>query len=128
MFNFYSRPISKFFILMIKINKKLFLFSVLIFLLTAPVVILAQPPGPFAGTPVTLVANIIGLVGSILWSISIAFVVVMFTLAGFKFLTAQGEPQKISEARTAVIWGTVGVAVIVLAWSMVSLLRAQFGV
>ena len=39
----------------------------------------------------------------------------MVVFAGFKYLTARGEPSKIQEANKALIWALVGVAVGLLA-------------
>lgn len=64
---------------------------------------------------------------TIIWIIAAAFSVIMFVLAGFKFLTAQGNPQETAEARRAVIWGLAGVAVIVLAWSIIGLVKNELG-
>ena len=109
---------------------KLFLLCILMVLIIMPVIVLAQgEPGiGTAPAPNVLISKIILIVKSILWSVSIAFVIIMFTLAGFKYLTAQGDPGKVNEAHKAVIWGTVGVSVIVLAWSMVTIIKNQFGV
>ena len=113
-----------------KTIKKSALLSMLVVLLIAPFVALAQPPPhptPIGIAPDVLVFNIFILVLDILWMVSILFVVVMFTLAGFQYLTAKGDPGKVSEAHKAVIWGTVGVAVVVLAWSIITIIRVQFG-
>jgi len=92
-----------------------------------PNIILAAP-GIFAGNLTDVANSIITLFLNILWIIASAFVIVMFVIAGFKFLTAQGNPQQVAEARLAVIWGLVGAAVIVLAWSIVTIVSRQFTV
>ena len=96
-------------------------------LLLLPTVIFAQPRA--INLPiVTVVANLIATALTVVWMVAAAFVVIMFTIAGFKFLTAQGEGSKVNEARQAVIWGVVGVVVIILAWSIVTIVSIQFGV
>jgi len=113
-------------------NKKivvLFSAPVLAVLLLAPFAVLAQPWPRTLTVPITtVVVNLINITLIIVWNIAIAFTIIMFVLAGFKFMTAQGDPAKVSEAKLAVIWGLVGVAVIVLAWSAISIVRFQFGV
>ena len=111
-------------------NKKLIIIYALVISLV-PVSILnaagyTSPPipGPFSGD----VNSIIITLFNIFWPIAAAFVVIMFVIAGFKFLTAQGEASKVNEARQAVIWGVVGVAVILLAWSIISIVSTQLGV
>ena len=101
--------------------------GVLTALLLLPVIALAQPGTLTVSLPV-LISNLVATALQVLWIIAIGFVVIMFVIAGFKYLTAQGESSKIDEANKAIIWGTVGTAVIVLAWSIISLVRIQIGV
>ena len=82
------------------------------------------PPGSFTGG----VDAIIGAIFDIFWPIVAAFVIVMFTIAGFKFLTAQGDPSRIKEGRDAVIWGVAGVGVILIAWSIISIVSTALNV
>ncbi len=54
----------------------------------------------------------------------IAFTVIallMFVLAGITFLTAQGDSTKLQTARSAVIWGVVGVIVGIAAFGIITL-------
>ena len=110
-----------------KINKKLITLLALSALLL-PVLALAQPPGSLSISFVDLVSEIVFVILNVLWIIAVAFTIVMFVLAGFKFITAQGDMEKVKEARNAVVWGTVGIAVIVLAWSIIGAIRLQIGV
>lgn len=101
-------------------TKKLFSLSVATFLLS-PFFALAVafvPPAPpaiggidiFAIIPV-VIGNIIGF----LWIIFGGFAIGMFIYAGFLFLASHGDSSKIKDARNALIWGAVGVAVGLLA-------------
>lgn len=56
-----------------------------------------------------------------IWIIFAAFAVIMFVWAGMLFLTASGDPSKLDKARKAVAWGVVGVAIGILAFSIVSI-------
>ena len=108
-------------------NKKIFLiFGVTFLIMSPPLILLASGPNivDIAGglTPEDVFGNVKDAVLRILWSISIGFVIIMFSLAGFKYLTAEGDSNKISEANKAVIWGLLGATVIVLAWSVVSII------
>src|SRR5438270_866371 len=110
-------------------NKKLIITSLSVALLVAPLAILAFNPGPIPQTRPNLDVN--GLVDTLLgfiWPIAVAFFIIMFLLAGFLFLTAQGDPTKVAQARSAVIWGVVGVAVAVLAFSIPFVVRNVLGV
>ena len=111
----------------IKMNKKLVIAYGVTILLASPLLVFAVP-GVYGGTLSDLVGTVSGLVEGILWTIAVTFVIIMFVLAGFKFLTAQGDPSKLGEARLAVIWGLAGAAVIALAWSIVSIVKNQVGV
>ena len=46
--------------------------------------------------------------------------VIMFVVAGVLFLSAQGEPEKLKQARAAGIWGVAGVIVGILAFSIIA--------
>ncbi|MBI2054363.1 MAG: hypothetical protein HYT36_03455 [Candidatus Staskawiczbacteria bacterium] len=52
------------------------------------------------------------------WIVFMVFAVVFFLLAGIMFLTAQGDPEKISRARSAMIWGVAGVVVGIVSGSI----------
>ena len=115
-------------------NKKFAISTLSIFLLL-PIISFAQGPILFPGTPpltstvdlYTLAVLIASIILNATWVISVAFVIVQFIIAGFKFLSAQGNPQKIDEARHAVIWGTGGIVVILLAFSILVIMRVTLG-
>ena len=109
-------------------NKKLIALSSLAALLALPLVSLAVLiPAEPASLNIT-VPQLINILFDIFWPVVVAFVIVMFALAGFIFMTAQGDPAKIGTARAAVIWGVVGVIVILLAFSIILIARTQLGV
>lgn len=81
-----------------------------------------QPSGT-AIVPGILILNILNFV----WPIIVTVIVFTFIYAGFEFLTAQGEEGKLATARKAVIWGVAGVAVILLAFSIVAMVQFAFG-
>lgn len=47
--------------------------------------------------------------------------VISFVIAGILFLTSNGEPEKIKQARAAVVWGVAGVIVGILAFSIIAI-------
>ncbi len=51
--------------------------------------------------------------------------VVMLIISGIKFITAQGEPQKIKDARNTIIWSLIGLAIAVSAEVIVYLLLGK---
>ena len=55
------------------------------------------------------------------WMVFTAIAVIMFVVAGINFLTANGAPEKLNTARSALIWGTAGVAVAIIAYSIIAI-------
>src|SRR3989344_8247281 len=98
-------------------NKKIIFSSALSVLLSLPVVILAFTPGPVPNAVTSIdILDIIDIIFSILWPITVAFFIIMFVLASYLFATAR-DPEKVKQARNAVIWGIVGVFVALIAFS-----------
>lgn len=64
------------------------------------------------------VLNFLGSILDILWIIFIAFAIIMFIVAGFQFLAAQGEPEGLGKAKKAVLWGVIGVVVAIAAFTL----------
>jgi FtsH-binding integral membrane protein len=59
-----------------------------------------------------------------LWIIFTAIAVIMFVIAGITFLTANGSPEKLTQARSALIWGVVGVVVGIVAYSIITIVSS----
>jgi len=114
-----------------KMNKKLIL-PLLAILLILPSVVLGQfpvmPPLTSGVNLFSLIVVISTIILNATWMISVTFVIIMFVIAGFKFLTAQGDPNKVGEARNAVIWGIGGVIVVILAYSILVVMRVTLGI
>ncbi len=108
-------------------NKKLIVLLSSAVLLAFPVISLAVQLIPLPGI-IGNPNNIFDALFSILWPFFAGFAVIMFIVAGFEFLTAQGAPDKVALARQALIWGTVGVAVGVLAFSIPFVIKFSLGV
>jgi len=109
-------------------NRKLITLSNVAILLVLPVAALAFNPGGVPNAAPNLTINqLVDVVFSILWPIVVAFAIIMFILAAFLFMTAQGDPVKLQQARSAVIWGVVGVAVALLAFSIPFVIRNTIG-
>ncbi|OGZ75420.1 MAG: hypothetical protein A3I87_03195 [Candidatus Staskawiczbacteria bacterium RIFCSPLOWO2_02_FULL_39_8] len=110
-------------------SKKLAIISTLAFLMASPLVGLADiDPGPTPGSAQNLdIVTFINAILNLIWPIFIGFAVIMFLVAGFQFLTAQGDPTKVAGARQSIIWGAVGVAVGVLAFSIPFVIRNAIG-
>jgi len=101
-------------------NKKIILSSVSVVLLVLPTIIMAQ-------TLQGITAAVTNTITSVLSIIAGGFIIFMMVLAGFKYLTAQGDPSKVVEANRAVAWSLAGVAIIVLAWSVTIIVSNTLG-
>jgi len=81
---------------------------------------LAQVGGspPRVNGDITALGNII--VNKV-WIVFTIIAIIMFVIAGILFMTAQGAPEKIATARQAFLWGVAGVAVGILAYTIVTI-------
>ena len=108
----------------IKMNRKFITLLVVMFLFV-PVVIgaITIPDKPAGGLDINgIIDSILGFV----WKLFAAFSVVAFMISAFLFLTAQGEPSKLTIARTSLIWGIVGMIVALAAFSVPSIVLDNF--
>jgi uncharacterized membrane protein (DUF485 family) len=72
--------------------------------------------------------SITGMVRSLEMAAGLIFggvAVICFIMAGILFLTAQGQPDKLKAAKSAVIWGVAGVIVGILAFSIIAIVSAM---
>ncbi len=60
--------------------------------------------------------------------IGIVFAPIMFLIGGFYFMTAGGDPQKISKAKSIMIYTAIGLAVVLLAKGLIALIKDLLGV
>lgn len=98
----------------------------LIFLLFPFSTVLAQPPSEPTGS--INVQDTIDRFGIFIWTIFGGIAIFAFVFAGITFLTANGDPGKVKQAREAVIWGIVGVGVALLCNSILVIIQGMLGV
>lgn len=95
--------------------------------LILPILAFAQvsdtPPGATFGSLTDLGGKIVQQV----WVVFTVLAIIMFVVAGILFLTSQGDPEKITKARSAFIWGVAGVVVGILAYTIISLVTGALG-
>lgn len=109
-------------------NKKLIASAVSAMVLALPSMMLAFNPGGIPNAvPGLSINTLVDVVFSIIWPVVVAFVIIVFIISAFIFLTAQGDPAKVAQGRLAVIWGVVGVVVALLAWSIPFIVRNTLG-
>ena len=124
--------------------KKIFsLLLVLAFAFSLTSVALAQAPGqgigiaPTGGIDLgstgsitgtdTLVGTIMGLVNWVAWFVGL-MAVLMGLYAGILFITAGGNAETVTKARNILLYAIVGIAVAILAFSLVTISQSVFGI
>lgn len=74
------------------------------------------------------VADIVKGIWKVIFTIAIAVVPLMAIVAGFMFMTAGGNPEKVNQAKKFLLWLVVGTAIILLAGGIVQFIRKILGV
>lgn len=98
----------------------------LIYLLVLPAVVFSQnniPQNNIPQAPNVSVIEALGRIINWLWTILLIVALIAFLIAGYLFVTATGDPQKITTAWRMTIYTIVGVIVAGFAWGLVSLVR-----
>jgi hypothetical protein len=72
----------------------------------------------------SIICNLLRIV---IWPVFFGISIIMLIWAGILFLTAQGDPGKISTAKKAVLWAVIGIVVAILAFSAVGILNNVIG-
>jgi len=60
--------------------------------------------------------------------VSIPVAAIMIIIAGFRFVTAIGDPEKIQTAKKMILWVTIGLFIIFLAKALIVLFGEIFGI
>lgn len=105
--------------------KKIATLSLLGALLALPVLAVNIPNEP-NGTLVS-VPDLVNKIVTPIWEGFIGFAVIMVLVAGFLFLSANGDPTKVGQARMAVLWAVVGIIVAIVAFSLPTILSLTIG-
>jgi hypothetical protein len=74
------------------------------------------------------IVSILNKIWKFLYILALALVPLIAIIAGFMFLTAGGEPEKIRKARNLLLWMAVGVVIILLAGGIVKVIKMILGV
>ena len=75
----------------------------------------------------TLVNTIMNLINWFAWAVGLV-AVVMGLWAGILFITAGGDATKVTTARNILLYAIVGIAVAILAFSLVAISQSVFGI
>jgi len=74
-----------------------------------------------------LITNVAKKITDFVWKVFALFALVLFVIAGMLFLMSRGDPDKVKTARTAFVWGIVGIVLALLAYSIVRILMFFLG-
>ena len=66
------------------------------------------------------------IIGFVLW-VATAIVPIMIIVAGFLFLTSGGDPEKVRTAKRIIFWTVIGLAIILLAKGIISVIKQIIG-
>jgi len=97
-------------------NKKA-LFLILLGVLVLPSLASAQ-----------IIQNMVTAAVNTTWIIAVGVVVILWIVTGILFLTAQGDPSKLTLARKALLSSIVGTALAILAFSAQGLIGNSLGI
>ncbi len=86
---------------------------------------LALPSVVFGQTIQILINNVIN---NVVWPIAIGIIVVLWIITGILFLTALGDPSKVTTAKHSLFASLAGTIIIVLAGSVIVMIRNALGV
>lgn len=73
-------------------------------------------------------ADLINSIIDFIFTIAIAITPIMVIVGGFMFITGGGDPAKITRAKQLLLWTVIGLTVILLAKSLVAVLRNVLGI
>jgi hypothetical protein len=77
---------------------------------------------------VTELENLFSRIISLSVAASGIALLVILTIAGFKFLTSGGEPKAIQSASQTVTWALLGMLFLIIAWLILQLIESFTGV
>ena len=63
------------------------------------------------------------IIGKAIQDLAIPVAVIIIIWIGVQFLTANGNPEKISKARTALLWTVIGLAIIFIGGGFITLIK-----
>ena len=109
--------------------KKISTYIIILTILVLPIFVNAQPggnPSPPGGNPTNLtvtipnpttagkdlIALLVALLNNVVMPVAAVFVTMWIIYAGFKYVTAQGNPEKIKKAHETLLWSLIGAGIL----------------
>lgn len=87
--------------------------------LLVPIVVL----GAISSAPDIPIETVLEKISGWLLGFLVAFATLMLIVAGFYFVTSQGDPEKIKKAKNFVLWALVGLGVGLLSTALVNFVQ-----
>lgn len=81
--------------------------------------------GPVQGVPANT-ANLQSIINTVL-GVAGAIAVLIIVVAGFRFITSQGNANEVATARNAILYASVGLVVIITAFAIVNFVVVGVG-
>ena len=105
--------------------KKILSSLLLLTVLAMPVLALAADPSVGDRPPeISDLSALITAILNVMWVVFVVIAVVMFVVSGILFVTSQGSPEKVQQARQSFIWGIAGVVVAIIAFSIIAIVES----
>ena len=73
---------------------------------------------PLAGGNIDSIPSLVETLLRIILVVGVPLIAVAIIYAGFKFVTAQGNPDKLKEAKSTIVWVVVGAAILLSAYAI----------
>ena len=77
------------------------------------------------GEDAKLENNVANILNTVTFAIGIVIVIVI-VLAGVSYATSQGDPAKVKKAKDAIIYGIIGLLIVLLAWAIIGFVVGVF--
>jgi len=82
---------------------------------------------PLAGSNINSLDDLLAALLNVLMQIGVVVLVVMLVYTGFLFITAQGNPEGLSKAKSALLWTVIGGAVVLGAGVIAGAIKSTVG-
>jgi len=72
----------------------------------------------------TILENVLN---KVVWPVFFVLSIIMFVIAGAMFLTAAGDPGRITNARKALVYGVIGIVIAIIGFSAFGIIKNALG-
>jgi len=97
--------------------------NLIIFLLLIPFIVSAQTINIENPLGDRTLQDVLNSIIAWIFTLSLAIAVIMYIIAGYRFITAVGDPQKIDTAKKMVLWASIGLGVVVASRGIIAIIE-----